>query len=538
MLTELERKEIESMLKKYKAVTGTLWRNYSSRRAHMRQDSIAARAWFYLGKMRSNMDSLTSDDVKYFALLVDKFDQMRREKLFKELQKYADFDVAGFVSLYNRGKVKSLSQSGKMHFKELSGAQMDKMCRKYRDLCDAMSRGDKDCSYASMLAEKYRLRAYDYACAIVNGVVDVKPENLKSARNFLQTVCYPFVSGDVVDVAQGILNKKIAALDEKTEETPVENVAQEKPNVENSNQKKGFFKRQERKNRRIDEFEQVKAVLGKAVSGVVENVAEGFSSVAENVKEKFNAVKEKYEAEKRNRQIIRDAERESKQHWKQLKREEKQAEEEKKNLGRFYRNLFAHPSVAPIAALVAVAGMWIMFLPTNNNIPVKSDKKNIKTEKPVVQKAATVAIDTAYMNALNNYYNSALDIIAGAKKDGVLNKIKNQVNAGNVVLTDSVSVERLAYAYFIYREYGFNIDLLNLAVNGSQKLTDAQNAELNKIIMDAGERGTGVQKQAKQRVESRGGTLGQHSKFKHATKQQQRQHLVSLGVLKHIQRTR
>ena len=71
-----------------------------------------------------------------------------------------------------------------------------------------------------------------------------------------------------------------------------------------------------------------------------------------------------------------------------------------------------------------------------------------------------------------------------------------------------------------------------MAVNGNQKLTDAQQAELVKVIMDAGERGIGVQKMAKQRVESRGGTLGQHSKFEHATKAQQRQYLVNRGVLK------
>ena len=131
-----------------------------------------------------------------------------------------------------------------------------------------------------------------------------------------------------------------------------------------------------------------------------------------------------------------------------------------------------------------------------------------------------------------NYYNSALDIIGGNKKADVLSKINNQVQSGNIVLSDYISAERIAYAYFIYHEYGFNIDILNLAVNGNQKLTDAQMAELNKVIMDAGERGTGVQKQAKQRVEARGGGLSQHSKFKNATKQQQRQHLANLGLLK------
>lgn len=291
------------------------------------------------------------------------------------------------------------------------------------------------------------------------------------------------------------------------------------------------IEKQERKDRRQERIDNAK----KIVSGAADKVAGGFVSVKDKLKSKWQAKKSEIETNKRNREIIRDAERASKEHWKELKHEEKQAEEEKKNLGRFYRNLFAHPSVAPIAALVAVAGMWITFLPTNNNIPVKSDKKNIKTEqaKPVVQKqeVTTVAIDTAYASALVNYYNSALDIIGGAKKDDVLAKLNKQIESGNVKTSDYVSVERIAYAYFMYREYGLKQGVLELAVNGNQKLTDAEQTELINVVMDAGERGQGVQKQAKQKVEARGGGLSQHSKFEHATKQQQRQYLVNRGIL-------
>ncbi|MBR4507580.1 MAG: hypothetical protein IKP24_03525 [Alphaproteobacteria bacterium] len=287
-----------------------------------------------------------------------------------------------------------------------------------------------------------------------------------------------------------------------------------------------------------EKYENTVADVAMKVSGAIDKGLYNVGSVVSEIMVKHDDLKAKRKTAKQNREIIRDAERASREHWKELKREEKQAEEEKKNLGRFYRNLFAHPSVAPIAALVAVAGMWITFLPTNNNIPVKSDKKNIKTEqaRPVVQKqeATTVAIDTAYAEALVNYYNSALDIIGGAKKANVLAKINNQVQSGNIVLSDYISVERVAYAYFIYREYGFNIDVLNLAVNGNQKLTDAQMAELNKVIVDAGERGKGVQQMAKQRVEARGGSLGKHSKFENATKAQQRAYLVNRGVLKKV----
>lgn len=107
---------------------------------------------------------------------------------------------------------------------------------------------------------------------------------------------------------------------------------------------------------------------------------------------------------------------------------------------------------------------------------------------------------------------------------------KNRNVSHNVVLADRYRSG--AYAYFIYREYGFKIDVLDMAVNSNQKLTQQQQSELVRVIMDAGERGTGVQQMAKQKVEARGGQISHHSKFKNATKQQQRQHLVNIGLLK------
>ena len=140
---------------------------------------------------------------------------------------------------------------------------------------------------------------------------------------------------------------------------------------------------------------------------------------------------------------------------------------------------------------------------------------------------------------MKNYYNSAMDIIAGQnKKEDVLRKLENQIQSGNIVVNDSVMAERVAYAYFMYREYGFKIDVLELAVNSNEKLTDAQNAELIQVVLNAGERGAGVKKMAQQRVESRGGSLGKHSKFEHATRAQQRAYLVSRGVLKKVQHNR
>lgn len=624
MLSNTERKEIFDIVQEYRVAHIRLADHYRDKRAHQKCDRCARRAGHYLDIMQKSlytgMQDVTDDDIKCFAVLVDNFEQMQRNRLLTQLQQYAGFDVVAFVGAYNRGQDMKNPFAKSVDVTELSAGDLDKRVEKIRKLRRKVKK-DQGATRNVNAFHVIRDEADELAHAVVNNKLKSNnPEYLKSVLKFLDVVIPNRMDGDVVDCACTMLEEKIN--EPMAVGTIVDNIlADPEPVVNNDKPKSvfgkigGFFKsvkqkiddkRQERQNvkelkaqqeseaaaekarleqaaraeqaqrklekavcesaerdvrdgqravrraernmhrenRRLERkanFEQTMAVLGKTVSGVVESAGYGVGCVVENVRDKHKMAVAKRALEKRNREIIRDAERESKQHWKKLKREEKQKEEEKKNLGRFYRNLFAQPSVAPVAALVAVAGMWVMFLTTNNNdkTPVKLDKKAVKTEhaKPVVQKQdlAPVAIDTAYASALKNYYNSALDIIAGAKKDDVLSKVNKQIKSGSIKTADYIGAERIAYAYFIYREYGFKIDVLELAVDGNQKLSDAQQAELIQVIMDAGERGTGVQKQAQQRVEARGGNLDQHSKFKNATKQQQRQHLVNLGLLKKVQ---
>ena len=582
MLTETERKEIFDVVQSYRKAHLRLADNYKDKRAHTVVERCSRRAGHYLYIMKQSLynggQNLNDDDIKCFALLVDSFEQMQRNRLLSDLQKYASFDVVSFVGAYNRGIESKVRISKKKDITELSEKDLKRRV-------DKISRARKNIKKHRMtfhymaICDVIRDEANELAHAVVNNKLrNYSKSYLESVRKLLDTVIVNSVDGDIVDLANKILVEKIKEMDIHTEIEDFVSVHQPEKELEhqlpadveqldaeqtervisvaeNDDVKQNTeakhdemlrreaeqaeqtrlkeIERQERKERRKARIDNTKQTISDAAG----KVAGGFVSIKDKLKSKWQAKKSEIETAKRNREIIRDAERASKEHWNELKLKEKQAEEEKKNLGHFYRNLFAQPSVAPIAALVAVAGMWVMFLTTNNNsVPVKSDKKNIKTEqnKPVVQKAEpVVAIDTAYAEALVNYYNSALDIIGGAKKDDVLTKIQNQVKAGNIVLGDYISVERIAYAYFIYREYGFNIDVLNLAVNGSQKLTDAQMAELNKVIMDAGERGQGVQKQAKQKVEARGGHLSTgHSKFERASKQQQLQYLHYKGVVK------
>lgn len=636
MLTETERKEIFDLAQDYRKAHSRMADNYNDKRAHVVVERCSRRAGHYLLFMKQSLynagQNLDDDDIKCFAVLVDSFEQMQRNRLLNDLQKYANFDVVTFVGAYNRSTESKFGINKKKDITELSAKDLmrriDKVSRARKCI-----KQHRRTFHSVEVCDVIQDEAYELVHAVVNGKLkNNSKEYLESVHKFLNAVIINTVDGDVANLAKKILIEKIQEMDihteiedfvsgqdyknevsgfehqlapeaEQAEQTRLKEIEKQehqehrqahidnakkfvfgavgkvangfasvkdklkskwqekKSEIETNKQNRKIIRDAERvsrehwknleqqqpKNQKLEQlqnsmqavsekYENTVADVAMKVSGAIDKGLYNVGSVVSEIMVKHDDLKAKRKTAKQNREIIRDAERASREHWKELKRKEKQAEEEKKNLGRFYRNLFAHPSVAPIAALVAVAGMWITFLPTNNNIPVKSDKKNIKTEqaKPVVQKqeATTVAIDTAYAQALVNYYNSALDIIGGAKKANVLAKINNQVQSGNIVLSDYISVERVAYAYFIYREYGFNIDVLNLAVNGNQKLTDAQMAELNKVIVDAGERGKGVQQMAKQRVEARGGSLSQHSKFENATKAQQRAYLVNRGVLK------
>ena len=657
MLTETERKEIFDVVQDYRKAHSRLADNYKDKRAHSVAERCSRRAGHYLLVMKQSLynagQDLDDDDIKCFALLVDSFEQMQRNRLLNDLQKYASFDVVAFVGSYNRGLDSKLRVSKKKDVTELSEKELNRRI-------DKINRARKNIKkhyrifHNIKLCDEIRDEAKELAHAVVNGKLNNNSKDyLEAVRKFLDAAIVNSVDGDIMDSADKILAEKIQEMDihteiedfvsvqdnknepaelehkldadvEQLDVEPAEKVQAVSKNDEQATADKKSVKEkisyirkkieerkqkehdrihqwakrmeqqkaeQEQKNREIaqerakqiaekkaereqalrEKIEQVRATIKqdkdaqraeklrkeaeqaeqarleeiekqerqerrqervdnakKAVSDAADKVAGGCVSIKDKLKSKWQAKKSEIETAKRNREIIRDAERASKEHWKELKHEEKQAQEEpNKN-----RNLFVRVAAVSAAAIV-LFGSVLMYLNTNQ---IEQKKEPVKKEvkaKPVVQKqeAATVTIDTAYAQALVNYYNSALDIIGGAKKDDVLAKLNKQIESGNVKTSDYVSVERIAYAYFMYREYGLKQNVLELAVNGNQKLTDAEQTELINVVMDAGERGQGVQKQAKQKVEARGGGLSQHSKFENATKQQQRQYLVNRGIL-------
>ena len=123
--------------------------------------------------------------------------------------------------------------------------------------------------------------------------------------------------------------------------------------------------------------------------------------------------------------------------------------------------------------------------------------KVVKHDQKVAPK--TVVKNDAKSNAMDKFYDSRLDKLGGAKKDEVLQKIQNRMQ--NVDL-GGVSAKRVAYTYFIYSAYGYNIDVLNNFVNGAELNSD-QIKELKSVIDLAKPHGTGVRDMAAAHITSR-----------------------------------
>ena len=537
LLTELERQEIVKMIKEYKSARKKLADNYKSRRARTIVNSVNKRVERYFDMMNYKSDEITSDDVKYFALIVDVFEPMRRNSLLKELQKHADFDVSLYVENYNNGLIKRISNSVKNDLNDLSPKQMNKICVKYKTARANLKKG-RNIQKNTEFIEQCRLGAYAYARAIINGNVSIDSIDVNSAYAYLTQICPSCVDGDEMESAQNLLAQKIQENKENNINAEELKRQQEQEHIQQKRQQEQerAQQKQQQKQLRKQERQQNRQIffggIRQKFKDFINNARTTFANDTTVEHADFEPLYEQADVIETNQRMVEN-------HTQNTEPvvEEKQRKEKTK----IHRSIFTR--VAAVAAVAAVITAGVAMFKSDSNKNTKSQPEPIKKEvkhTPVMQKQTinqtnneTIApLDTAYARALKNYYNSALDIIAGNKKSDVLNKIENQVKSGNVALSDSITVERIAYAYFIYREYGFNIDVLNLAVNGNQQLTKSQQQELIQVIKDAGERGTGVQKMAKQRVESRGGQLSSHSKFKNASKQQQRQHLVNLGLLK------
>ena len=221
MLTETERQEIFDVVQDYRKAHLRLADHYKDKRAHAVAERTSRRAGHYLYAMKQSLynagQNLNDDDIKCFALLVDSFEQMQRNRLLGDLQKYANFDVVSFVGAYNRDVESKLHFAKKKEVTELSAKDLMRRADKINRARKNIKKHHR--TFHNMeVCDVIRDEANELAHAVVNGKLkNNSKEYFESVRKFLDVAINNSVDGDIVDAADKILVEKIKEI-----ETPME----------------------------------------------------------------------------------------------------------------------------------------------------------------------------------------------------------------------------------------------------------------------------------------------------------------------------
>ena len=354
MLSVKEQNDIFDLVKDYKRAHLHLMNHYNSRNAHKTQTICANRAEKYFDVMHhvleKNPEKMTDTDIQCFALLVDSFEQMRRNRLLSDLQKYASFDVCAYVGAYNRnGVIKSSKNVTQMSPDELKQRQ-----KKYLAARAKIKKNPTNTRAIKHL-DNMRDEVLELSHAIVNKTVNLTYEYASAALTLLQTVhvadnektqaidtletwlrdnnnhavkenVEPKKSwfGKLKDKFNSWRDEKKSAREKSIELKRKEE--QRKKDLKQARQETDKNARAEKRDARRANFEQAMSVLQKTVSGVVGEFQDVVQSGVKTINEKHTEIKAGRDEKKRNREIIRDAEKTSREHWKNLKKIEKKQE--------------------------------------------------------------------------------------------------------------------------------------------------------------------------------------------------------------------
>lgn len=124
------------------------------------------------------------------------------------------------------------------------------------------------------------------------------------------------------------------------------------------------------------------------------------------------------------------------------------------------------------------------------------------------------SIDVKYQKIWNNFYDIRVEMFSSSKeKEKLYTQIDEQLKKGIFELKDGISKERIAYCYYIYKEYGVNSSIKNV-IFADKKVDSKTMQQFYDDIMSAGEKGLGVKEKA-QKI--KGNKLTNYSKLDRAS---------------------
>lgn len=207
------------------------------------------------------------------------------------------------------------------------------------------------------------------------------------------------------------------------------------------------------------------------------------------------------------------------------------------------KNIF---KAAAVAALFIITGGAVLKSDSLAKTP-KQNKVEVKQKKaPSAQKQdnliktdafKTKSVELTHEQKIwKNFYDTKNEIhAADAKVDlqQLYKSIERQQAAGIFTMPENISIERFAYTHLIYEAYGLQSPL-DAAINGKQKLSQAQQKAMEEAIETAGTNGIGVKKIALSYNKRMGRTLGSHSAFDRASDSQKHKYMINLKEVRKL----
>ncbi len=428
-------------------------------------------------------------DVKVWARYIDRFAGYNRQALLQRLQSLVDYDVQEYLDKKSKGGIARYFKSSSVSY--LTSSQLIRKYKKYIKLCKKM-RADNFSGRVHAQASQIRRKAKQYAAAVVEGKISVKPEDYEELWNYFNVICYPEVEGDMPYLAK----KKIKALQaqqDAAEQAGISAQVETKDDVVETTQKRSRFAKL-----KIWALSGVVALAGCCGIGMrycsQQNKENNFSDA------KTELLVENDSVAKKDTTVISFADAQQKVASQQAK-----------------------PAVQKKVA------------------PQRTKPATLQSAAKPAARAAAAAEATpadSVQRIWRNYYDNTIEILSSSKtKTDLYQKIERQIADSVFVLPQNISKERLAYAYIIYKEYGVN-STIGAALERTGRLSATEQARLFEDVMAAGAKGEGVKQMALARS---GGQLSSYSRYDRASQSLQKRHvknLHQLGKLKVINHSR
>lgn len=464
-------------------------RTYSMSR-YMKEEQLEKRSEHILDSFAEGYLNLEKDQYKVFARYIDTFGRWQKNACYKRLQTMVDFDIEEYLEIsklspWQRFYQKRLSQKTSATIKVKTPRQLKKEMARYVAAC---RKYDEDKSI------ELRNKAEKYVKDFLDNKFALPKEDENTFKNYIKTILYPVIAGDIADRALIKIREHNYQVAEKSQESLWDKASARAEKI----------------------FGGIQAFFSNTADKIVtfpHKVAVYFARKKESWNNRWQQIKTSFKLPKLHKFSFAMSEKSKTNLMRAGKvlglvtlltagtytTRECASETTQDNLAQNKTEML--PTAQKMTNIDTARTFH--FEPVSNlNIPtfkpIELNTSQQETKPQIIAEETAETPQQQVRAAVINHHEHILTQRLGEKgKKKLYADINNQIENGIFTLPDSLGVEDFAYALAMYRAYGVESSLQN-ARTTAVKLNAAENAQVIKDIVDAGQTGLGVKKKAEQ----------------------------------------